>query len=106
MSKFGVGVGEDFPVDENKPEGFEEERESRCGRRGDRAARHEAWHRFRDQMRMAKAELRGRRHGHHRFRAGPGGVEDLSSHHVHKLVIGGLALIGLAALLSVLNNRR
>jgi hypothetical protein len=33
-------------------------------------------------------------------------LDAIRAHHVHKLVIGGLALIGVAALIGVLNSRR
>lgn len=110
MTKFGVGVGEEFPVDEqNRPQqesGTEGDREGcRWGRRDHRAG-HDAWHQFRDQMR---AEWRARRRA---FRDSMGShdgadvIDDLRAHHVHKFLIGGLALIGLAALLSLFQSRR
>ena len=110
MTKFGVGVGEEFPVDEqNRPQsesGADSDQDGhRCGRGGYRA-RHDAWHQFRDQMR---AEWRARRRA---FRDSMGRhdgadvIDDLRAHHVHKFLIGGLALIGLAALLSLFQSRR
>ncbi len=110
MTKFGVGVGEEFPVDEqNRPQqdaGPETEDEPRrCGR-GDHRARHEAWHQFRDQLR---AEWRARRRAFRDSmgqREGVEAMDDWRVHHVHKLVIGGLALVGLAALLSLFHSRR
>ncbi|MDR3525988.1 MAG: hypothetical protein P4L57_01825 [Rhizomicrobium sp.] len=108
MTKFGVGVGEEFPVDEenrSEQEAGSEGRSHRCGR-GDRGAGHDAWHQFRDQMR---AEWRARRRAFHdsmgRHHDGEG-MDDLRAHHMHRLVIGGLALVGLAALLSLFHSRR
>ena len=108
MTKFGVGVGEEFPVDEQDrvESGAGSDHDGhRCGR-GDYRARHDAWHQFRDQMR---AEWRNRRRA---FRDSMGRqdgadvIDDLRAHHVHKFLIGGLALIGLAALLSLFQSRR
>jgi hypothetical protein len=33
-------------------------------------------------------------------------MDDLRAHHMHRLLIGGLALVGLAALLSLFHSRR
>jgi|GEM_PF-1604765 len=105
MTKYGVGVGEEFPVDD-RPEVSENDDDSRCCGQGAHASRKEAWRRFRHHM---KAEWHARRHGFGRFRGHHDGVEpldELRAHHIHKLVIGGLALIGIAAILSALNSRR
>ncbi len=102
MTKFGVGVGEEFPVDDRP----QQEAGDGDADHSDHRARHEAWHRFRDQMR---AEWRERRRsfrdsmGHHH---GADRMDDLRAHHVHRLLIGGLALVGLAALLSLFHSRR
>lgn len=108
MTKYGVGVGEDFPVDD-RPQAEQEEagpegERFRCGGRGFRG-RHDAWHQFRDQMR---AEWRARRRAFRDSMNQREGVEAMDEHHrhAHKIVIGGLALIGLAALLNLFTNRR
>ena len=106
MTKFGVGVGEEFPVDDRpQSESGSQEETHRCGRRGHRE-RHDAWHQFRDQMR---SEWRARRRAFRESMGraeGPDFVEALRRPHVQKVVIGGLALIGLAALLSLITPRR
>lgn len=102
MSKFGIGIGEEFPVDEQSQPDVPEEGAHRC--RHGRHGHHKAWRHFRQRM---KAEWHSRHHGRHGRNAD--GVEvlgDLRAHHVHKLVIGGLALIGVAALIGALNSRR
>lgn len=102
MTKYGVGVGEEFPVDDRpQPESGTEGESHRCGRRGHRHG-HDAWHQFRDQMR---AEWRARRRAFH-MGEGDDVIEELRKPHVQKFVIGGLALIGLAALLSLFTPRR
>ena len=104
MSKFGIGIGEEFPVDEQNqpdvPEDGEGPHRCRHGRHG----HHKAWRHFRQRM---KAEWHGRHRGWHGHRGDGAEVLDaIRAHHVHKLVIGGLALIGVAALIGVLNSRR
>ena len=109
MGKFGVGVGEDFPVDEGAAakEGGTDEKD--CGEPGDQR---EAWRQWREQKRQWRhqmyAEWRAHKHAMHeclrrRFRGEQvvdGLVEDdewrLSRG--HHLVIAALALIGLTAL--------
>lgn len=99
MSKFGVGVGEDFPVAEQGPEASKTEQESRgCGYRGRR-------HALRQFRRRMKAEWMARHPGF--CRQGRGGTaEDFHNHPAKMLVIGGLAVAGLAALIGALGNRR
>ncbi len=107
MSKIGVGVGEDFPVDEkNRPETETQpdvEDLGTCHGRHD--ARREAWRRFRHQMheewharRRAWREGRGER-------AGVEAMRDFRAHHLHHLIVGGLAVLGLAAILASLHHR-
>jgi hypothetical protein len=107
MSKFGVGVGEEFPVDE------EEKREeaaaapgedadpcccgpgSRFG--GSHAERREAMRRWRHQMRSEwRARRRALHEQFHREFAGEIHGHD-ARHVVGRLAVAGLALIGLAA---------
>ncbi|MDE2164692.1 MAG: hypothetical protein KGJ53_16145 [Alphaproteobacteria bacterium] len=116
MSKFGVGVGEDFPVDEKAQQedtlhGDDASSDPGCCGRGfhrhhgdSHADHHEAWRRFRHQMR---AEWRARKRTmREQFRRGaweasdahPAG-DDRHGPRPHHFVIGALALIGLAALL-------
>lgn len=99
MSKLGVGVGEDFPVDDSAPA----QEEGGCCR-----DRHEAfrqwreqkrqWHRMRHEWRARKAAMR------EQFRRevlGDGLAPDERHHRqMHHIVLGALALIGLAALFS------
>lgn len=102
MTKIGVGVGEEFPVGEEPKGDAPEGEETGRGHRGDRR---EAWCRFRQHMR---AKWHARRHGFGHRHGGDGAeaLAEFHHHHVHRLVIGGLALIGLAALISTLHSRR
>jgi hypothetical protein len=105
MSKIGVGVGEDFPVDEKKrPEtetGPEVEDLGTCHSRND--ARREAWRRFRRQMRDEwHAHRRAWRGGE---RDGVEPIDDFRERHLHHLIVGGLAVLGLAAILASLRHR-
>jgi hypothetical protein len=104
MPKLGVGVGEEFPLDEeNGPQPEQETGPNPdCEEwRRRRAMHREAWRRFRNQMR---AEWSQRRRA---FREGLRRQDDVEpmdtmhDRHLHHLVIGGLALIGLAALLGL-----
>jgi hypothetical protein len=103
MSKLGVGVGEDFPVDENNtPEGTsDEEHAGGCCGAGARMhpwQRREAWRRFRDQMRSEFLARRQAMHEH--MHSGENTAEAVwRKPYLPHLVIGALALIGLAALL-------
>jgi hypothetical protein len=107
MSKIGVGVGEDFPVDEkNRPETEtqpEAEDLGTCHSRNE--ARREAWRRFRHQM---HEEWHARRRAWRDSRGARDGVEaihDFREKHLHHLIIGGLAVLGLAAILAGLRHR-
>ena len=109
MSKIGVGVGEDFPVDEqNRPQPEDhphgEEREHCCGEdwHRQRQARREAWRRFRHQMHeewhTRRRAMRDRmRHQDDVEILGP---ETLRHRQLAHLVIAGLAILGLAALIN------
>lgn len=98
MSKIDVGVGEDFPVDEqSKPE---VEDLGTCRSRHE--ARRQAWRRFKHQMHEEW-------HAHRRaFRDAVNDrdpVEALHDRRLHHLIVGGLAMVGLAALLASLRHR-
>jgi hypothetical protein len=100
MTKFGVGVGEEFPVDEqNRPQREQTEESGCCGSdwRRQHELRREAWRRFRHQM---HAEWHARRRAMRDHLRQQDAVEslDLRGRHVGHLVIGALAIIGLAAL--------
>ena len=105
MSKLGVGVGEEFPVDEqNRPQPEQNEEPGCCGAdwHRQRQARREAWRRFRHQM---HEEFHARRRAMRDSLRQQDGVEILGpdvlrDRHLHHLVIGALAVIGLAALFS------
>ncbi|MGC9953302.1 MAG: hypothetical protein ABSD21_03380 [Rhizomicrobium sp.] len=113
MSKLGVGVGEEFPVDEEKkreeaaaPRG-EQSDPGCCGPGSHFGGTHddhrEAWRRWRNQMR---AEWKARRHAMHehfhdgQHADGESEASDRCRPRPHHLLIGALAVIGLAALLS------
>ena len=97
MTKFGVGVGEDFPVDDSTPEAAQED--GGCCR-----DRHEAFRQWREQ----KRQWRRMRHEWHarraamreQFRREFFGDTERQHRHFHHAVLGALALIGLAALFS------
>jgi hypothetical protein len=108
MSKLGVGVGEEFPVDEEKKceetaaAPGEDADPCRCGPGshfgGTRAERREAMRRWRHQMRSEwRARRRAMHEQFHRKFAGEMHHHD-ARHVVGKLAVAGLALIGLAAL--------
>lgn len=100
MTKYGVGIGEDFPLDEEEARPAAEDI-SDCDedwqRRRQKAR--EAWRRLRSQLR---AEWRAGRRAFRDSLSRQDPVEPVDVLHdrrIHHLVIGGLALIGLAALL-------
>ena len=103
MSKIGVGVGEDFPVDENDKEEPAVEDLGTCHQR--HRARREAWRRFKQQMHQ---EWHPRRRA---FRDAVNENDDVEAIHVlrdkqlHHLIIGGLAVLGLAAIIAGLRQR-
>jgi len=105
MSKIGVGVGEDFPMDDRpQPEDHSEDRVGCCGEdwHRQRELRREAWRRFRHQM---HAEWHARRramrdHLRHRDDVEILGPETLRHRQLGHLVIAGLAILGLAALIN------
>ena len=103
MSKIGVGVGEEFPVDEHAKDGPEVEDLGTCHSRNH--DRHQAWRKFRRQM---HDEWHARRRA---FRDALGereaveAVEDVRTKHIVHLVVGGLAVVGIAAILGLLGRR-
>jgi len=105
MSKFGVGVGEEFPVDENVASQENGETGGCCGTRGERlhaAARQ--WHEQKRQWRRQKrAEWRERkqamREKFHREFIGDGEAQAAHRSAARHLAVGALVLVGLAALL-------
>ena len=105
MNKYGVGVGEDFPLDEEQPQpGAEDFRRCEEEWENSRDKAFRSWRRMRRQMR---ADWRARRRAMHRRFSESDPVEAmdaLNDRRVHHLVIGGLALIGLAALFGL--NRK
>jgi hypothetical protein len=99
MSKIGVSVGEDFPVDE---ETHNEEDGPCCGH-GD--ARREAWRKFRHHMHAEWHARRAAMRDAFTKRDDVEAIHDLHARHLHHFIIGGLALAGLAALLAHLHHR-
>ena len=86
MSKFGVGVGEDFPVDEQAQE------TEFCGAGTGRGEAIRKWHQMRSEWRARKRAMR------EQFRREF--AADADHHHrAGTLALAGLAVIGLAALL-------
>jgi len=103
MSKIGVGVGEDFPVDD-RPQREDPAQAECCGEdwHREREVRRQAWRRFRHQM---HAEWRARRrafrdHLHQTDDVEILGPAELRARHLGHLVIAGLAILGLAALIN------
>lgn len=103
MSKIGVGVGEDFPVDENgKPEPDVEDL-GHCHHR--RRARKEEWRHFRHQMHEKwQARRRAFRDGLN-DRETIEAIHEFRQRHLHHLIVGGLAVLGLAAIIAGLRHR-
>lgn len=104
MSKIGVNVGEDFPVDEGAP------RETGCNGEGIETLRQ--WHEQKRQWRQARAEWRARRHAlraqlrdelRQRFHRGE---RDWHGPQPQHIAIGALALLGLAALIGFSRHDR
>jgi hypothetical protein len=108
MSKFGVGVGEEFPVDEEPRAKTQQEdvpdNERFCGH-DFREARRRAWRKFRHQMHEEWHARRRAFRDSFNQRDGVEAIHDVRHRHVHHLIVGGLAMIGLAALLGVLRHR-
>ncbi|GAA0566334.1 hypothetical protein [Rhizomicrobium electricum] len=103
MSKIGVGVGEDFPVDENnKPEPDVEDLGT-CHHR--HHGRKEAWRRFRHQMHQEWHARRRAFRDRLNEREGVEAIHEFREHHLHHLIVGGLAVLGLAALIAGLSRR-
>lgn len=117
MTKYGVGVGEDFPLDEDNRRPGEEGAEHEPG--GPHPYHGEDWHRRRRQAREAlrqmraqmRAEWRARcREMHDRFRQSEpvepaDGVRADKLMHLAQVGIAALAVIGLAALLGRHHHR-
>jgi hypothetical protein len=107
MSKFGVGVGEEFPLDE-KPRATQQDQQDEgagCCGHGDHQARREAWRRFRQQMRAEWWARRRAMHDAFHHREGAEAIHHPHERRIHHLIIGGLAMFGLAALLGALRHR-
>lgn len=101
MSKIGVGVGEDFPVDENNKPEPEVEDLGTCHSR--HQARRDAWRRFRHQMHEEwHAKRRAFRNGD---REAVEAIHEFREKHLHHLIMGGLAVLGLAAIIAGLSRR-
>ncbi|MDE2183605.1 MAG: hypothetical protein KGJ78_11355 [Alphaproteobacteria bacterium] len=103
MSKLGVGVGQDFPVGD-APKEQSTHGEGCCGAESS-GDRYEAWRRWQEQKRywrQMRADWRARRAAmREQFRREVCGEDDdVRRHHrvVHGVVLGALAVIGLAAL--------
>jgi len=107
MSKIGVGVGEDFPVDEkNRPDtesGPEVEDLGTCHSRND--ARRDAWRQFRHQMHEEWHAKRRAFRDRLNERDGVEAIHDFRERHLHHLIVGGLAVLGLAAIITGLRRR-
>lgn len=102
MSKIGVGVGEDFPVDENNKPEVEDLGHCHRGHHGGHDQK-DAWRRFRHQMHKEwHARRRAFRDGNHD--AGEM-LHHIRQHHLHHLIVGGLAVLGLAAIIAGLRHR-
>ena len=100
MSKIGVGVGEDFPVDENKPEPDAAEAEYLGTCHSRHQARRDAWRRFRHQMHEEwHAKRRAFRDGLNDREAAEA-IQEFRARHLHHLIVGGLAVLGLAAIIA------
>jgi hypothetical protein len=112
MSKIGVGIGEDFPADDSKPQDTPRDR-YRCGPRymrdADDAARREAYRKWREQRRewkrQWKSEWRARKRafraqvGESLYEGGHPG-ERPSFYRGPRVVWAVLGLIGAIALIS------
>jgi hypothetical protein len=99
MSKLGVGVGEDFPVDDTAPN----PEQSDCAQEHFEAWREQRrqWRKMRHEWRAKRAAMREQFRARYGHRHGPDdGVcaDERHQRHVHHVVLGALALIGLAAL--------
>ena len=107
MSKIGVGVGEDFPVDEKNRSETETQPEvedlGTCHSRNQ--ARHDAWRQFRHQMHEEWHAKRRAFRDRLNEREGVEAIHDFREKHLHHLIVGGLAILGLAAILTGLRRR-
>jgi hypothetical protein len=103
MGKLDVGVGEEFPLDEQAKREGAADGPSCCEHgpngHGSREEQREAWRRWRHHMR---AEWHARRHAmreqFHREFAPDAEHEHHRHHMIGKIAVAGLALVGLAAL--------
>ena len=106
MGKLGVGVGEEFPVDENVASQESGETGGCCGTRGERL--HAAARQWHEQKRQWRRQMRADWHAQkqamrEQFRREFMGNDD-EVRAVHRsatrhLAVGALVLVGLAALL-------
>lgn len=101
MSKIGVGVGEEFPVDENPRNDNASGSEDECRGHGRGRGKWHRFHHMHQQWHARRDAMRGR--FHRRF--GADAMHGFNERHMHHLIIGGLAMIGLAALLGALRHR-
>ena len=93
MSKFGVGVGEDFPVDE-QAQGQEQE-SGCCGGGMDRDEAIRKWRQMRSEWRARKRAMREQ----FRREFADEGHREHAKHVAGSLAVAVLAFVGLAALL-------
>ena len=103
MSKIGVGVGEDFPVDENDKTAPEAEDLGTCHSR--HHARRGAWRKFRRQMHEEWHARRQAMRDAWNEREAVEAIHDFRTKHLHHVLIGGLAVVGLAALFGAFRSR-
>jgi len=95
MTKLDVSVGEEFPVaDEPGPQPEDHEESTCCGHGGHRG-RQQAWQQMRAHWLARHRAFHDRLHGQDEGDV----IAALRAHHVHHMVLGALALIGLAALI-------
>jgi hypothetical protein len=103
MSKIGVNVGEDFPVDEGAPPNTSEPE----GCRGNRAEAFRQWHARKHQWHQKRAEWRARKRAmREQFREEFGRGGHFRGQRAGHLALGVLALVGLAALLGFAHHDR
>jgi len=106
MGKLGVGVGEDFPMDDGKPRDTESEAEWQKAREEWRKA-HDEWHKQREEWREKRRELRDkwkkfrdqfRAEMRERYSARYEGWDHHWGWDDGRIVVGLIAILGLVAL--------